>query len=437
MNYKKLFELSILHEYYANKLCSDFILEPTIECRKILSGHRLIIKNKVNGIVIITPVNPDDENKPQIELAEDLQFTFVLKLKNPKLLNFTEGNLKGSIFFNLQEEQGENDLKCLSFSNKSQLGVVLLKEGFLLISFIELSIPQELEEALSLLLEVYVVLSLAEKLLEKTIELPEQYLPEGLKEKVILYEDLPKEKQKVLSLAQTLLEKPTELTQQYLPEGLQEKVILYEDLPDELKNKVILYEGLPHEKYEVLCLAKELLGKEKIKLSYEDLPGGEIVWGLVIIDNNSSMSTNLGENSDYQITFKPKKQKWRYYLITNLPRDKLLLIKGRREEISFSSFQELQSGDPMLNIFEQQFSDKQTVKRFSESTSEIPCQEMGIKNIALLISTIEKGASQEKKTLEELEVLIEHLPNPPNGNIIQVHNEETVRYQVINLLKNF
>ncbi|NJL10264.1 MAG: hypothetical protein HC908_09100 [Calothrix sp. SM1_7_51] len=69
--------MSIIHAYYRNQICPDFLIEPTIECHKILSGHRLIVKNKVNGIVVIAPV--DGKNQPCIELADNLQFSFILK----------------------------------------------------------------------------------------------------------------------------------------------------------------------------------------------------------------------------------------------------------------------------------------------------------------------------------------------------------------------
>lgn len=88
MVYKKLFELNIFHEYYRSKVCPDFSIEATPECSKTLAGYRLILKNKVNGIVVIAPV--DSENKPQIELADNLKFTFLLKLKNKNFLDFTE-----------------------------------------------------------------------------------------------------------------------------------------------------------------------------------------------------------------------------------------------------------------------------------------------------------------------------------------------------------
>ncbi|MDZ8104379.1 MAG: hypothetical protein RM338_01960 [Nostoc sp. DedQUE12a] len=88
MHYKQLFELRILHEYYRDQICPDFSIEPTSECQKILSGHRLIVKNQVNGIAVIAPV--DSESKPWIELAENLQFSFILKLKNKEFIDFTE-----------------------------------------------------------------------------------------------------------------------------------------------------------------------------------------------------------------------------------------------------------------------------------------------------------------------------------------------------------
>lgn len=88
MIYKKLFELSIVHDYYENQICPDFSIEATTECAKLLRGHRLILKNKVNGIVVIAPV--DSDNKPWIEFAENLRFTFILKLKKQNFIDFTD-----------------------------------------------------------------------------------------------------------------------------------------------------------------------------------------------------------------------------------------------------------------------------------------------------------------------------------------------------------
>ena len=340
MIYKKLFELSILHSYYTNNLCPDFILEPTIECRKILNGHRLIVRKKINGIVIIAPVDPEDEKKPQIELADDLQFTFILKLKNQKIVNFTKGDFQGSIFFNLQQNQLDYGLICPSFSNKNS------------------GVPGTVTDD------------------PRTVTLEE--------DTVILY---------------------------------------YQDVPISDKRT------------------------KTIKLSYEDLPGGQIVWGIIIIDNNDSMPVDFSESSDYQITFEKKEQRWRYYLITDYAKEEFS-VKDDEEGIIFSDFEKVKENDPIFDTLNEQFPNSN--KYFSESQQKIPCQEAGRKSIKL-----KKGVNVVKSTVEKkngsitdvvingsitdgIVVLIEHLPNPPNDNIIQKrpNSEEMIQYQVINLLKN-
>lgn len=88
MSYQTLFGLDIFHDYYQDKICSDFSLEPTPACYKILKGHRLILKNKINGIQVIARFN--DQGEPWIKIAEDVKFTFLLKLKNTKFVEFTD-----------------------------------------------------------------------------------------------------------------------------------------------------------------------------------------------------------------------------------------------------------------------------------------------------------------------------------------------------------
>lgn len=88
MSYQKLFGVEIFHDYYQDKICSDFTLEPTPACEKIIKGHRLILKNKINGIQVIARFNEGGE--PWIQIAENVKFTFVLKLKNANFVEFTE-----------------------------------------------------------------------------------------------------------------------------------------------------------------------------------------------------------------------------------------------------------------------------------------------------------------------------------------------------------
>lgn len=112
MFYKRLFELNIFHGYYRDKICPDLIIEPTTKCSKILSGHRLIIKNKINGIEVIAPV--DSDNKPWIELTDNLHFTFILKLKNQDFIDFTD----------IKWNPIDNGIYQFSNDNNTQTGVV-------------------------------------------------------------------------------------------------------------------------------------------------------------------------------------------------------------------------------------------------------------------------------------------------------------------------
>lgn len=88
MHYQRLFSLNIFHDYYRDQICPDFTVEPTRACRKLLQGHRLLVKPVVNGLWVMVPV--DDAQRPVIPLAESLTFTFLLKLNNPTFVSFTE-----------------------------------------------------------------------------------------------------------------------------------------------------------------------------------------------------------------------------------------------------------------------------------------------------------------------------------------------------------
>ena len=88
MHYQRCFSLSIFHDYYRDNACSDFIIEPTRACQKLLKGHRLLIKPTINGLWVLTPV--DAEQQPVFPLAASVTFTFLLKLKNPEFISFTQ-----------------------------------------------------------------------------------------------------------------------------------------------------------------------------------------------------------------------------------------------------------------------------------------------------------------------------------------------------------
>ncbi|NEP52147.1 MAG: hypothetical protein F6K65_26460 [Moorea sp. SIO3C2] len=274
MRYKQLFELSILHDYYRDKVCPDLSVEPTPECSRVLRGHRLIVKNKVNGIVVIAPV--DSEHKPWVELAEDLRFTFILKIKNQDFLDFTD----------IEWKPVDNVSYLFSNERNTKIGV----------SNLEIIPPQ-------------------------------------------------------------------------------------------------------------LCYIK--------------VPRVQTIFGIVDIYNNSSMSKDLNQGSDYKITFNAKKQPWYYYLVTDqLTNGDEFLIEDkdptRKPEIKFtrSTSADAENTDPIFSALNQQF--PQSQQYCFKSDSEIACQEAGRQNIQLLI--------KKKNELGDPTLWIDHLPNPPNHNGIQVIN---------------
>ncbi len=272
MYYQRLFALDIEHEYYQNKFCPDLTIEPTIECQKILNGHRLILKNKSSGIEVIAAV--DSRQNLLIELADNLKFTFILRVNDLRLIDFTAANFapKGNT--------------VLLFSNQNQ-------------------IEQE----------------------ENTY----------------------------------------------------------------------------------------LLESSNIELSVNYGDRSEKIFGLVEINNNSSLA---GAKTKYKISLKSKKQKWHYYLITNLKtrEDEFAIVdkdNAREPRIEFVKT-EIDPQNLISSRINQQFSNTKQYQ-FS-SDREIACQEAGIKNIQLL----------KKRANGTPLVWIEHLPNPPNNNGVQIIN--TLKY---------
>lgn len=128
MDYRTLFSINISHDYYVNKLCPDFTLEPTTDSYRIIRGHRLILKEHSNGITVIAPA--DTNNKPFIPLSNTLKFEFYLQLKNSDLMSFTQTEQKPDSnsfyrFTNANLNQSDSkDLKRIRVqrNNLSKLG---------------------------------------------------------------------------------------------------------------------------------------------------------------------------------------------------------------------------------------------------------------------------------------------------------------------------
>ena len=89
MRYQPYFNLQLIHNYYRQKTCPDFTLEPTPACQRLLQGHRCLLKSSINGVQVLAPLETAT-NQPVIPLAQSLLWTFLLRLKNPAFVSFTD-----------------------------------------------------------------------------------------------------------------------------------------------------------------------------------------------------------------------------------------------------------------------------------------------------------------------------------------------------------
>ena len=86
-NYQRLFDLEVFHEYYADRSSNDFTFSPTTVCKKMMRGHRLLFSLSGNGFRVDYPIQNDS---PFIAIAGSAYFSFVLRLENTSLFNFTK-----------------------------------------------------------------------------------------------------------------------------------------------------------------------------------------------------------------------------------------------------------------------------------------------------------------------------------------------------------
>jgi hypothetical protein len=88
MKYITLCSLEILHDYYTDRRCIDFQIEPAPDTQKLLSNYRGILKQFPGGLRVL--VAASSENTPFIALPADLIFAFRLRLRNPDFSLFTD-----------------------------------------------------------------------------------------------------------------------------------------------------------------------------------------------------------------------------------------------------------------------------------------------------------------------------------------------------------
>lgn len=91
IKYTELFEVDVLHDYYNSGRSADFIFQPTEACVHLLRRYNLIYKARETGFSIYSEVNTREEGiKMKVPFSNMEKFTFLMKLKNPNFVNFSE-----------------------------------------------------------------------------------------------------------------------------------------------------------------------------------------------------------------------------------------------------------------------------------------------------------------------------------------------------------
>ncbi len=132
IKYLPLFEVQILHRFFLNKGSENYFgmsladrekqlagysisnfLEvfPTAGSRNKLAGHRMVFKSTGTGFSVWVQVDDANNAKPGIELADNLELSFLLKLLNHTFFNYTDlpFSAAGKLFFlGNKRPSGEN-----------------------------------------------------------------------------------------------------------------------------------------------------------------------------------------------------------------------------------------------------------------------------------------------------------------------------------------
>lgn len=81
-----LFKIELLHKYFSNGLCKDFMIRPSVETRDVINGQGMIVKQYGNQLYAGIQSDGDKPFKP---IEDGLQMTFFLQLNNPLFFNYT------------------------------------------------------------------------------------------------------------------------------------------------------------------------------------------------------------------------------------------------------------------------------------------------------------------------------------------------------------
>lgn len=86
--HKEFFGLICYHDYYSDLLSKDFIIEPTPETVQQLRNYHLIHKPLDFGFLVT--YSPEESPQRLKHATKNLRFSFTMKLKNKRFVNFTD-----------------------------------------------------------------------------------------------------------------------------------------------------------------------------------------------------------------------------------------------------------------------------------------------------------------------------------------------------------
>ena len=123
IKYIPLFEIEILHDYYADKLCRDISIVPTVECKTALQKTGLRFLATETGCKIFARVNEiGGKDILQLPMSENLRLNFLMILRNNAFKTFTQLELNTErnlqYYFNNLEENSGTDNTVHLVSNK-------------------------------------------------------------------------------------------------------------------------------------------------------------------------------------------------------------------------------------------------------------------------------------------------------------------------------
>ncbi|MFT4156089.1 hypothetical protein [Parafilimonas sp.] len=87
INYSYFFRVELLHKYFADTLCNDFMIMPSAETQAAIKGNKMLAKQY--GNTLYTALQTNDDATPFAIPSEKLQLTFFMQLNSGLFYNYT------------------------------------------------------------------------------------------------------------------------------------------------------------------------------------------------------------------------------------------------------------------------------------------------------------------------------------------------------------